>query len=43
MALTTKDLKVRKTNLWTERSESLTPNIKDPHPKTETSKDVCYK
>jgi hypothetical protein len=39
----TKDLKVRKTDLWTQRYESLTPNMKDLHPKTEMSKDVCYK
>ena len=39
----TKDLKLRKTDLWTQRYESLTPNMKDLHPKTETSKDVCYK
>jgi hypothetical protein len=39
----TKDLKVRKTNLWTQRYESLTPNMKDLHPKTKTLKDVCYK
>ena len=43
MALTTKDLKLRKTDLRTQRYESLTPNMKDLHPKTETSKDVCYK
>jgi hypothetical protein len=43
IALTTKNLKLRKTDLWTQRYESLTPNMKDLHPKTETSKDVCYK
>jgi hypothetical protein len=43
MALTTKDLEVRKTKLSTQRSESLTSYIKDLHPKTKTSKELCHK
>jgi hypothetical protein len=44
MAVTTKDLEVRKTNLLTtQRPESLKTYIKDSHPKTEASKDHLYK
>ena len=41
--LTTKDLKVRKTNLSTQRPESPTLYIKDSHPKTKALKDVLHK
>ena len=43
MALTTKDLEVRKTNLSTRRPESLTLYIKDSHPKTKPLKDLLCK
>ena len=41
--VTTKDLKVRKTNLLTERPKSLMTYIKDSRPKTETLKDLLHK
>jgi hypothetical protein len=43
MAFTTKDLEVRKTNLLTQRPESLTLYIKDSHPKTKDFKDLLCK
>ncbi|EDQ98496.1 uncharacterized protein LACBIDRAFT_335912 [Laccaria bicolor S238N-H82] len=42
-AFTTEDLKIRKTNLLTERPDSLSLNIKDLRPKTESSKDLLCK
>jgi len=38
-----KDLKVGKTNLSTQRCESLMLDTKDPDPKTEALKDHSYK
>jgi hypothetical protein len=43
MALTTKDIEVRKTNLLTQRPESPTLYLKDLHPKTKSLKDLLCK
>jgi hypothetical protein len=43
VALTTEDLKVGKTNVSTQRPESLTLYIKDSHLKTKALKDLLRK
>ena len=43
MALTTRDLKVRKTNLLTQRSDSPTSYIEDLYPETKTLEDLHHK